>query len=926
MSSLAFLRPAIACAITGAALYVTRGVLDQAVTAEGVVRFALLPPWQALVGFLCLAAVVLLGLDHLNAPRGTTTNPRPRLGEIALPLVALVVLLLPFLPVVPDRWPALQALSGPLGAVVWLTVAALQLWTLWDYRLIGAPWIQRWDLKRLTAAIWLSTVVLAALAAGRLAGTPLFPGGDEPHYLVIAQSLWRDGDFKIENNHRRGDYREYFHRDLEPHYLRRGVDQEIYSIHPVGLPVILAPVYGAGGYPAVIVLLILMAATGATIAWRWTVSMLNAPGAATFAWAAIAATAPFLFNSFTVYPEIVAGLAVLIGLVTAIKTPPHAGILPWLAVGVACASLPWLSTKYAPMSAALLLVAFGRLRQKEPGSLLRNPKVWAVIAPYALGLAGWFAFFQAFWGIPLPMAPYGSLVQTTPLNLVFGAPGLLFDQEYGLLAFAPVYVLAATGLFQMWRSGGELRRQALELTLVFLALLATVGAFRIWWGGTAAPARPLASGLLLLALPMAMAFRSAPPGSARRAGQHLLLWISIGIALTLALAQEGFLIDNGRDGTSALLEYWSPRWELWTLAPTFIHHGAGLAWVHTLWWLAVAAAAAMFLTRQRSTGAGRSALMAASTFAAALAVLALTFPLLPDGDPLPSADLGARSRLVALDGFDARVRPAAVVYDPLRTVRAAAVLPRLSVGVKPQQREGPQPLRVIHNGRFSLPAGTYDVAVTFGDEVPAQPTPFSLQVGRVGPPLETWMLQPEPRSTWHTSFWLAADAGFVGFRGPLEMERAIAAISINPTAVVDAGARPRIPTVLSAASYPGAMFYFHNEQMYPEPSGFWTIGKRSAEVTIAVPPEQTTPVILRIHSGGRANTATFRTFGWSRRVDLLPGQAAEVELPTAAGGVTPLTISTENGFSPNQIDPSSRDLRFLGIWVESVQPASPEKN
>ncbi len=54
---------------------------------------------------------------------------------------------------------------------------------------------------------------------------------------MIAQSLWRDGDLKIENNHTRGDYQEYFDRDLEPHYLTRGADSEIYSIHPVGLPV-----------------------------------------------------------------------------------------------------------------------------------------------------------------------------------------------------------------------------------------------------------------------------------------------------------------------------------------------------------------------------------------------------------------------------------------------------------------------------------------------------------------------------------------------------------------------------------------------------------------------------------------------------------------------------------------------------------------
>ena len=117
------------------------------------------------------------------------------------------------------------------------------------------------------------------------------------------------------------------------------------------------------------------------------------------------------------------------------------------------------------MSAALLLVVVFRFRQKEPATFLRNSKVWAIVALYAISLAAWFAFFYAIWGTPLPMAPYGSLVQTTPLNLRFGAPGLLFDQEYGLLAYAPVYILAATGLYQMWRAGGELRRQAIEITV-----------------------------------------------------------------------------------------------------------------------------------------------------------------------------------------------------------------------------------------------------------------------------------------------------------------------------------------------------------------------------------------------------------------------------------------------------------------------------
>jgi hypothetical protein len=911
MSSLAFLWPLAACAVTGIALYVTRGVLDQTVTGAGAVRFAMLPPWQALLGFICLAGLILLGIDHLNAPRGTTTGKRPRLGELALPMLAPIVLLLPFLPVVPDRWPALQALAGPLRAVVWLAVAALQVWVLWQARLITVRAVERWTITHLTIAIFALTLGASGLAASRLTGTALFPAGDEPHYLVIAQSLWRDGDLAIENNHTRGDYREYYPNDLEPHYLTRGADGEIYSIHPIGIAVLLAPVYALAGYAGVVVALVGMAALALALAWRWTVRALNATGAATFGWAAIALTAPFLLNTFTVYPEIAAALAVMIAF-TATLPSGHTAPSParWLAAGVAIAALPWLSTKYAPMSAALLLVLLARAWKPLSRHLI------VVVAIYVGSLAAWFAFFYAYWGSPLPMAPYGSLTQTSPRNLLSGGPGLLFDQEYGVLALAPVYVLAATGLYRMWRTGGALRRQALEISVVFAALLATVGAFGIWWGGTAAPGRPLASGLPLLLLPVAAAFRAAPMGSASRAAQHLLLAISVGMAITLVVAQDGLLINNARDGTSALLEYWLPRWELWTLAPTFIKHHWALASLHAAWWLAAAAAAAVVLARSRTTAPGIAALIAAGTLVAALVIMALTLPLLPAEPSLPRVDLGARSRLAALDGFDARVRPAAVVYDPLRRGASPEVVPQLTLGVQPLQRSDPQPLRVIHNGRFSLPAGTYRIDVRFGDQALDRPVPLGLQVGRVGPPLQEWRLQPAAGELWSATLWLPVDASFVGLRGPVELEQAITSIQITPTVVVDAGARPLVPVVVAAAIYSGTYLFFHDDRLYPEPAGFWTLGHRPAAVTVAVPPERTSPVVLRVHSGGKANTATFSTFGWRRTMTLTPGQVEEIALPATAGGVVPLTIAATDGFFPRDLDPASQDPRFLAIWIE----------
>jgi hypothetical protein len=409
-------------------------------------------------------------------------------------------------------------------------------------------------------------------------------------------------------------------------------------------------------------------------------------------------------------------------------------------------------------------------------------------------------------------------------------------------------------------------------------------------------------------------------GSASRAAQHLLLWISIGIGVTLVISQDGLLLNNARDGTSALLDFWSPRWELWTLAPTFIAHPWPTALLHTSWWLAIAFAAAFVIARARTARAGTAVLIASGTFVAALIAVAVTMPYLPATPALPAVDLSARSRLSALDGFDARVRPASMIYTPLRRGAAADVVPQLSLGVRPLQRTDKQPVRVIHNGRFTLPAGEYTIGVRFNDRAGGRTWPLALQIGRVGPPLQTWDIQAQPGEVWTTALRLPVNASFVGLRGPNELERAIDAITITPSRVIDAGARPIVPTVVAAADYGGIRFFFHDDRMYPEPSGFWMLGRRTAPITVAMPPGHTAPVTLRIHSGARPNRVTFSTLDWQRDYTLVPGEAAEVELPMTHDGVIPLTVSVDDGFSPRELDPSATDSRFLGIWVELLSP------
>jgi hypothetical protein len=907
--------PTLVCLVVAAALYASAAVLDETVIDGARVRVAFLPPWESAAGLLLAAIVgVALAARLATGRRNATRAPYP---DVLRPMLTAGVLIVPFLPWLADYFPVLQILSGPLRWVVWLAIAGVTAWA-WSVAAKGMeqredrlddarPRIGWLRLPRSrttqTIAIGIATAVIAATAAARLTGTVLYPSGDEPHYLVIAQSLWRDGDFDIENNHDRGDYAEYYQQTLDPHYLTRGSDGKIYSIHPVGLPLLMAPVYAAGGYRGVVVALIVMAAIAAALSWRWVATVTGAPRAATFAWAAIVTSTPFLFNTFTVYPEIAAALAVMIG----ITTPS-----PWV-LGVVCGALPWLSTKYAPMSAVLLVT--GVLRGSGPSSwrLVPPRAVLAAALPYGAMLAAWFAFFYALWGTPMPQAPYGGLVQTTPWNLVFGAPGLLFDQEFGLLPYAPAYALAATGLWALWRGGADQRALAIRVVVVFVALLGTVGAFRIWWGGSASPSRPLSSGLLLLALPIATAFAEAQPGTARRAAQHLLLWIGVGITVQMGFAQEGFLLANGRDGSSALLEWWLPRWETWSLAPSFIYHEAGAAAVQSMVWVIIAAVCATVLRRLTTTRPGAAALAACGVLAAGLFSAAIVIPLLPAHPPQPIANLRARARIPALDSYDRGERPAAIVYDPLRKTAAEELLPRFTLLVVPGLRPEAQPLRVVHNGRFSLPEGRYRIDIQFVDVEHPGPRPLSVQLGRTGPPLATWTVDPAS-GPWATELALPADVGFVGLRSGRELERAVRAVTITPLAVKDESRRPRLPQVLGSGRYGDTVVLIHDDQTATEPEGFWVQGKRPTRITFAT--AALVAPTVHIRSEHVANHVTFRAPGWVKVMDLRPGVTELLELPPPSRGVISITVEASDGFVPADRDPNSHDRRLLGIWIE----------
>jgi hypothetical protein len=79
------------------------------------------------------------------------------------------------------------------------------------------------------------------------------------------------------------------------------------------------------------------------------------------------------------------------------------------------------------------------------------------------------------------------------------------------------------------------------------------------------------------------------------------------------------------------------------------------------------------------------------------------------------------------------------------------------------------------------------------------------------------------------------------------------------------------------------------------------------------------PLTLRIHSGLITNRLRLSTFGWNQTVTLQPKLPDQVEIPAAPRGLHVLELSADQAFVPSELDPASRDVRPLGVWVEIVR-------
>ena len=792
--------------------------------------------------------------------------------DLASPLLITLLLWLPFLP---GHVPAAFLIwEGPSEAFVWLLAVAGVI--------ASRP-------RRVPAALaspdrapWIAgaIVAIAALAVfTQVRG--VVPGGDEPHYLAATQSLLGDFDLKVANNYANGDYLDYFPGRLEPHFLKRSTSGEIYSIHAPGVSIAVLPAFALAGYGGAVVTMILIAALTAMITWHlaWRVS-----GSVAGAWAGVAAvfaTTPYFFHTFTIYPEIVGSLCVAIGawLLVDLADGREVSSRRLIATGAALALLPWLHSRFALIAAALGIVIVARLAgsRSAPGAVAR------FLAVPVIAGAAWFAFFWLIWGSPSPTAPYGEDTSTSAAYILRGLIGLLVDQQFGLVTTAPIYLLAIVGVIVLTRVRPRL---TLELALVVVPYAVAVASYEMWWAGSAAPARFLVAVLPLAAVPVATAFTRASIFTA------IVLILSIGATVPRAVVEGGRFIYNSRGALDATLEWLSQTVDLTAALPSVHRDGGAIAIRDASVWLVVFAGV-YFLA---ATLAKRPASVRWTAASLALIIGAMfgTSVLLE----LHRADATVnRSQIAAFAAFRPAWQRVTFEIPGYRPVTQADFLARLSFQV-------PNRARRIDR----LPPGEYRLAVN-----PEWRGPIAMFVGRNDPPIETPQADDlrDNRSGFRLRLPVALQS--LNVRPASDSVEQARWLELTPVAVGTAATRRN---AVRANRYGRSRAFFFDDWAYPERDGFWTRANGSATVVIDTDSAtRQSGLPIAVTAGAVPTTIRLSIGDWAESFDLAAGQKQEVMLPPAVFGTWALAIRSGAGFRPSEREPGNRDVRMLAAWI-----------
>ena len=393
------------------------------------------------------------------------------------------------------------------------------------------------------------------------------PTGDEPHYLVISQTLQIYHSLDVGLDYAHNDYKVFYTGPLGPlQHTSLNKRGQLLPLHSIGAPILWLIPFVIGGRLGTLLFMALLSVLIVVNIYLLLVSLGIQRNYAFATSLGMALASPIWIYSHHNFVEPVAALFCVY--IVQVLFKERLRTLDLVGSSLALGVLPWIHIRFALLEMVLACFLVARVYQDY-----RFSKVGAYISAI-LPVVGMFLIFEAYnffvWGslnpavnqansgeVPFDVAPWRGLY------------GLFFDQEYGLLTNFPIFLFLLGGIILACKK--KYLRFNLLLLLLAVPYILTIASFHNWDGAISPPARFMMVLVPLFAFYLALALQEARS------------WIVNGLFLLfagVAILYEGVSLDvpggwmNWEDGRSRPLLLIAQKLHL----P--LNQGVPSVWVH----------------------------------------------------------------------------------------------------------------------------------------------------------------------------------------------------------------------------------------------------------------------------------------------------------------------------------------------------------
>ena len=447
--------------------------------------------------------------------------------------------------------------------------------------------------------VWCLSFLVLALAAAAFYAQGIHLSGDEPHYIMIAQSIVEDGDFDLKNNLDPKKYSPYMPVEIPFHGSAHTGRHR--SFHLPGVSFLLIPFFFlfkllGGAVPGHLFFRLVAAfinsffALGLFLVTRNVFGKKETGGFFLF----FLLTFPLVFQAVHLFPELPAATLVVFAYICA-RDKRH-----YFCAGLLLSAVPWFHLKYSLPIVILSLFIMAWIWLGDPGMRGRLKRLAVFGAAPVLSLGLLLLYSRILYGSFNPSAIEAQFSEssffTVPMGLrIETLLSFFLDQRDGLLVYAPVFLLIFLVGKKEIRSG---IRDFSLLTAMFISYV-LLHAFTTSRGGYSPAARPTLFVMWTMAIFLIAYYRQV--GEAGKTTFRFLAGLTL-FATVWLFYYPHFLYqpvtrEVSQRASSLLLFLSSQVTDLSTLFPSFLKKSNAAYLPNPIWLAALALAAALYYAR-----------------------------------------------------------------------------------------------------------------------------------------------------------------------------------------------------------------------------------------------------------------------------------------------------------------------------------------